>query len=257
MAIVRVMKRFFIVGFVALVAFAGCAQNKYRRESPEAYYENGQKALKDGKCYPAELLFRNMLMDYPGSHLTDDAQFGLGQAAQCREEYLVAIFEFERLLNEYPVSPHAPAARFQIGESYFQQARDIHHDQEETKKAIQEFTRFIEDYPNGDLVKDAEGRILDLRNRLALKDVEIAHNYLKWGYVTSAKLYAEDIVEKFEGTEAALEARFVVVRVKIKMQDLQGALNDLTLLAGQDLTTKLKKKVIDLTMKVQKDLQKK
>jgi len=252
------MKRFLIVGCVALLALTGgCAQNKYRRESPEAYYESGQKALRDGKCYPAELLFRNMLMDFPGSHLTDDAQFGLGQAAQCREEYLVAIFEFERLLNEYPVSPHAPVARFQIGESYYQQARDIHHDQDETNKAIQEFTRFVEDYPRSDLVGDANARILDLKNRLALKDVEIAHNYLKWGYVTSAKLYAEAIVEKFPGTEAALEAQYVIARVKVKSKDLQGALNDLTLLAGQDLLPKLKKKVIELTVKVQKDLQKK
>jgi outer membrane protein assembly factor BamD len=251
------MKRFLIVGCAALLALSGgCAQNKYRRSSPEIYYENGQKALKDGKCYPAELLFRNMLMDFPGSHLTDDAQFGLGQAAQCREEYLVAIFEFERLLNEYPVSPYAPAARFQIGESYFQQARDIHHDQNETNKAIQEFTRFIEDYPNSDLVKDAQARVTQLRNKLALRDVEIAHNYLKWGYVTSAKLYSDAIIEKFPNTEAALEAQFVLAKVKIKTQDLKGALNDLTLLSGQDLEPKLKKMVIDLTVKVQKNLQK-
>lgn len=250
------MKRFMIMGCVALLAMAGCAQNKYRRSSPEAYYEAGQKALKDGRCYPAELFFRNMLMDYPGSHLTDDAQFGLGQAAQCREEYLVAIFEFERLLNEYPVSPHAATARFQIGESYFQQARDIHHDQDETHKAIQEFTRFIEDYPQSDLVRDAEGRITDLKNRLALKDVEIADNYLKWGYIASSKLYAQSVIDRFAGTQAALEAQFVLAKAKIKTENLKEALDDLTLLAGQDLKPDLKKKVIDLTVDVQKDLQK-
>ena len=252
------MKRFLFVGCVALLTVvSGCAQNKYRRSSAEAYYEAGQKALKDGKCYPAELLFRNMLMDFPGSHLTDDAQFGLGQAAQCREEYLVSIFEYERLLNEYPVSPHAAAARFQIGESYYQQARDIHHDQEETHKAIQEFTRFTEDYPNSELTPQAEGRIVDLQNKLALRDIEIAQNYLQWGYTVSAKLYAQAIVDKFPNTEAAFEARFVLAKVKIKTKELGDALNDLTLLAGQDLAPKLKKKVIDLTVKVQKDLQKK
>lgn len=252
------MKRFLIVGCAALLALVGgCAQNKYKRSSAEAYYEAGHKALKDGKCYPAELLFRNMLMDYPGSHLTDDAQFGLGQAAQCREEYLVSIFEFERLLNEYPVSPHAPAARFQIGESYYQQARDIHHDQDETHKAIQEFTRFIEDYSTSELVSQAEARIVDLQNKLALRDIEIAQNYLHWGYTVSAKLYAQTIVEKFPNTEAALEARFVLAKVKVKTKELTEALNDLTLLSGQDLAPKLKKQVIDLTVKVQKDLQKK
>ncbi|MDA0709109.1 MAG: outer membrane protein assembly factor BamD [bacterium] len=252
------MRRILIAGCVALMAFSGgCAQNKYRRSSAEAYYENAQKALRDGKCYPAELLFRNMLMDYPGSNLTDDAQFGLGQASQCRKEYLVAIFEFERLLNEYPVSPYAAAARFQIGESYFKQARDIHHDQEETLKSIQEFTRFVEDYPKSDLVDDAEARVLELQNQLAMKDVEIAHNYLKWGYTVSAKLYSEDIIEKYAGTPAALEAQFVIARVKVKTRDIEGALNDLTLLSGQDMVPGLKKKVIELTMRLQKENQKK
>lgn len=250
------MKRFLSVWCVALLVFlVGCAQNKYKRTSPESYYEAGQQALKNGKCYQAQLLFRNMLMDFPGSHLTDDAQFGLGQAAQCQEDYVVAVFEYERLLNEYPVSPHAPTARFQIGESYYQQARDIHHDQEETNKAIQEFTRFIEDYPTSDLARQAEERIGDLRNRLALKDVEIAENYLKWGYVTSAKLYAEEVIDLYPNTEASQEAHFVLARTQIKANQLRDALDQLTLLAGQDLKPKLKKKVIELTVEVQKDLQ--
>lgn len=251
------MKRILTVGWmVLLVLSAGCAKNQYRQNNPEAYYETAQKALRDKKCYQARELFRNMLSDFPGSHLTDDAQFGLGLASQCEKDYVTAVFEFERLLNEYPVSPHAAEARFQIGECYYQEARDIHHDQAETLKAIREYSRFIEDYPLSDLAQQAEGRVRELRNRLASKDVMIAQNYLKWGYYTSAQLYAESVLNQYPEADVALDARFVLAQVKAKNGELEKALNDLTLLAGQDLPPKLKKNVIDEVADVQDALAK-
>ena len=251
------MKRILCLGctFLLVLSF-GCAQKKYRRDSSEAYYESGQKALKDNKCYDAQLIFRNMLSDFPGSHLTDDAQFGLGKASQCQKDYLTAIFEYERLLNEYPVSPFAAEARFQIGECYYQDARDIHHDQGETHKAIREFARFIEDYPQSDLMPKAEARIRSLRNQLAGKEVMIAYNYIKWKYYTAAKLYAEGVVKQYPDTEAALEARFVIAQVKSKTGAIGDAQKELTLLVGQDLNGKLKEKVVEELEKVQKTLSK-
>ncbi len=253
----RNMKRFLIVGWmILLVIQAGCATEKYRRKTPEAYYEAAQKALHKNDCYQAELLFQNLLSDFPGSNLTDDAQFGLGQANQCQKDYVTAIFEYERLLNEYPVSEYAPSARFQIGECYFQEARDIHHDQEETHKAIREYSRFIEDYPQSDLVKDAQSRIVELRNRLAAKEVMIAQNYLKWGFVTSAQLYAKNVIEQFADVESAINARLILARVKAKTGDMEGALQELTFLAGQELSLELRNDVEQTTAEIKEAMAK-
>ena len=245
------MRRFLLIGCALLLALGvGCAQKKYRRANSEGYHKAAQQALKDRKCYEAELLFRNMLSDYPGSHLSDEAQFGLGKAYQCQKDYVTAIFEYERLINEYPVSPYAAEARFQIGECYFQDARGIHHDQDETHKAIREFERFIEDYPQSDLTRRAREKIRVLRNQLALKGVMIAYNYVTWKYYTAAKLYAEGVLEDYPDTEAALEARFVLAQVKLKTGKRDDAVDDLTLLAGQDLPEKLKAKVIEAMEKL-------
>lgn len=247
------MKRFLHICCACLIALSvGCAQKKYKRLSPEVYYKDAQDALKNKKCYDAELLFRNMLSDFPGSHLSDEAQFGLGKAFQCQKDYVTAIFEYERLLNEYPVSPYAAEARFQIGECYYQDARDIHHDQDETHKAIREFARFIEDYPQSDLVSQAENRINALRNQLARKDIMIAYDYILWKYYSSAKLYAEGILKEYPDTEAALEARFIIAQVNFKTGALDEALNELTLLIGRDLPAKLKEKVIEEMEKIKK-----
>lgn len=193
-----------------------------------------------------------MLSDFPGSHLSDEAQFGLGKAFQCQKDYVTAIFEYERLLNEYPVSPYAAEARFQIGECYYQDARDIHHDQDETHKAIREFARFIEDYPQSDLASQAQDRIKALRNQLARKEIMIAYDYILWKYYSSAKLYAKGVLEEYPDTESALEARFIIAQVNFKTGALDEALNELTLLIGRDLPEKLKEKVIEEMEKIKK-----
>ena len=249
----RIMRRFLHICCACLIALSvGCAQKKYKRLSPEVYYKDAQDALKNKKCYDAELLFRNMLSDFPGSHLSDEAQFGLGKAFQCQKDYVTSIFEYERLLNEYPVSPYAAEARFQIGECYYQDARDIHHDQDETHKAIREFARFIEDYPQSDLVSQAENRINALRNQLARKEVMIAYDYILWKYYSSAKVYAEGVLKEYPDTESALDARFIIAQVNFKTGALDEALNELTLLIGRDLPEKLKEKVIEEMEKVKK-----
>ena len=151
------------------------------------------------------------------------------------------------------MSPYAAEARFQIGECYYQDARDIHHDQDETHKAIREFARFIEDYPQSDFVSQAEEKIKSLRNQLARKEVMIAYDYILWKYYTSAKVYAEGVLKEYPGTESALEARFIIAQVNLKTGALDEALNELTLLIGQDLPEKLKEKVIEEMEKIKKE----
>ena len=246
------MNRFTILWCLCLFAACiGCAQNKYRRSSAEAYHEAAQKALGKKQCYAAQQLFRNLLSDFPGSHLVDNAQYGLGEAYRCARDFVTAVFEYERLVNEYPVSPFVDKARYRIGESYFQEARGIHHDQEETQKAIREFGRFIEDYPNSELALEAGQKIGELRNRLATKQLQIAENYLKWNRYLSSKIYCEDILAQYGDTEVVNRARFVLARAKYKLGDLEEALEILTLLSADGVLEGLKQEVIEETQKVQ------
>ena len=119
----------FLITLLLSIFVGACAQETQRRKDAEAYLVDANKALVDGKCWNAQQLFRNLLSDFPGSHLVDDAQYGLGQAYFCSHDYETATFEFERLINEYPVSKLVDKARYQIGMCYFNQSRSIHHDQ--------------------------------------------------------------------------------------------------------------------------------
>lgn len=231
------------IASLSLFYVVSCAQETQRRKSADAYLADAQKALVDGKCWNAQQLFRNLLSDFPGSHLVDDAQYGLGQAYYCSDDYETAIFEFERLINEYPVSKFVDKARFQIGMCYYNQSRSIHHDQEETIRAIQEFTRFVEDFPNSDVAPEAEKRIRDLEEKLASKDLMIARNYLKWKNPTSSEIFCRRLLEKYPETRLQREVRFVLARALHRQGELDEALEILEDLADQDTPEALRMEV--------------
>lgn len=217
-----------------ILGLSSCAQETQRRKDADTYLNDAQVALAAGKCWNAQGLFRNLLSDFPGSHLVDDAQFGLAQSYYCSDDYETAIFEFERLINEYPVSKFVDEARFQIGMCYLKQSRSIHHDQDETVRAIQEFMRFVEDFPNSDIAPEGRKRIFDLEEKLAEKDLMIARNYLVWKNPAASKIFCRRVEEKYPNSQYLDEARFVLAQALHRLGELKESLEILEGLAESE-----------------------
>ena len=220
-----------------------CAQERNSRKDAGAYFKDAQKALLDRKCWNAQELFRNLLSDFPGSRYVDDAQYGLGQAYFCSKQWTEAIFEYERLINEYPVSSFVDKARYQIGMCYFKQSRSIHHDQEETVRAIQEFTRFVEDYPNSDIAPEARKRIRDLEDKLASKSLMIAENYLKWRSPRASEIYCRELIRKYPGSESTIRARFLLARAMWRQSSYEEAVELLEALKEEKIPSELEDEI--------------
>ena len=250
------MKRSSWVSYLVclVVLTGGCGKDKYRQSSAELYYQEAKEALVEGKCYRAQQLFQNLLSDFPGSHLVDEAQYGLGQAYFCDEDYVMARFEYERLLNEYPASPFVDEAGYQVAMCHYHESRDIHHDQDETLQAIRQFSRFVEDFPGSVRTADAEARIRELRNRLAAKSLMIAENYLKWKNYASARLYCEELLKERQDSDSVYLARYVLARAKHGMGDLEDALDDLLGLARDGVPEDLRERILVSVKQIQDDI---
>ncbi len=242
----------FILCCLGLPALAGCAQNRYRHPSADLYLEKANEELEKKNCWEAQKLLRNLLSDFPGSHLVDRAQYKLGFAYLCDKDYVTAVFEFERLLNEFPTSPFVDQARYQIGVCYYRQSRGIHHDQDETHKAIREFERFIEDFPDSDLVSGTRERILELRTKLARKKLMVAENYMQWDMYESAGRYCEIVLKEFDDTAVVSRARFLLARTKHRAGALDEALEMLRLLAADGVQDELKQNIAEEIRQIEK-----
>ncbi|NKB69026.1 MAG: outer membrane protein assembly factor BamD [Candidatus Latescibacteria bacterium] len=170
------------------------------------YYEEGMRALEKGRCIKAVEQFQFAVNNFPGAQVAPDAQYHLGEAYFCNEEFLEASFEFQRLLDTYPRSGWADEAQFMIGETNFKQLRRPELDQKETVGALNAYRRFIEDYPDSPLVLRAQGRISDCRARLAEKSYLSARLYHRQKHLDAALMGYKEIVRNYPDTPWYWEA---------------------------------------------------
>lgn len=85
--------------------------------SAQATYDAAFKALRGGDYAQASRGFRSFIQQYPGSTLTPNAWYWLGESYYVTMNYPVALEAFQRLLSQFPQSEKAPDALLKVGYS--------------------------------------------------------------------------------------------------------------------------------------------
>ncbi|MBB6092217.1 tol-pal system protein YbgF [Povalibacter uvarum] len=80
-----------------------------------ANYQAAFDLLKDGKYTEAAAAFKEFLVKFPGSGLSDNAQYWLGEAHYVTKQYPDALRAFRTVLEKYPDSRKTPDALLKIG----------------------------------------------------------------------------------------------------------------------------------------------
>jgi tol-pal system protein YbgF len=84
----------------------------------ESVYQKAFKLLKESQYDQALVAFKKFLKDYPDSDFSDNAQYWLGEANYVKQNYEIAINEYQALLSTYPDSQKVSHALLKIGYSY-------------------------------------------------------------------------------------------------------------------------------------------
>jgi len=216
---------FYLFNMLAVIGLLvlGCGDKRERTPSTAAtYHEAAQKALEKGNCLKATDNFQRIVTSFPGSDLADDAQFGLAESYLCAEDYVTAIFEYERLL-EYR-SEWSDDAQYKIALCYYHLSLPAPLDQSDTYRAIMEFRRFLEDYPGSPLVEEAAARIEELRDRLGEKAYRAAQRYVKWEDWDAALIYYEIVLAEHGDTKWVEFAHFGLGEVLEEQDRVEEAL---------------------------------
>jgi tol-pal system protein YbgF len=80
-----------------------------------ANYQAAFELLKQGRYDQASLAFRQFLAAFPGSNLSDNAQYWLAESHYVTQKYKEALPEFETVISKYPQSRKIPDALLKIG----------------------------------------------------------------------------------------------------------------------------------------------
>lgn len=197
--------------------FASCSTTQeILIQGAEETFHRGMRSLQDKDYLKAKDEFDIVVKQYPASAYADSAQFYLAETYFDQGEYVTAAFEYGNVFRNYPSSKLAPGARFKIAECYAAQAPRAQLDQESTTKAIDAFQSFTDYYPNSPLVADASAEIMNLRNKLALKDYIIAELYSTMGYYKGAIVYYDLILDQYHDSDVADKAAIGKVNVLLK-----------------------------------------
>lgn len=191
---------------------------------------NKAKALfDDGDYLEAINEFTVITLQYQGSAFAADAQYYLGECRFEREEYILSAFEYSVVRTSYPASPRVPEAHYKMALSYYMQSPKPVLDQQNTRKAIDEFQAFVEYNPAHPLAPDASAKIKELTERLAFKAYEAARQYERMEYYRAAILSYDVVIEKFHDTDYAplayLDKADLLVR-RLRFREAEGIIKE-------------------------------
>jgi tol-pal system protein YbgF len=118
-------------------------------------YDQAFNALKDGRYAESARRFQAFIDQYPGSELTPNAYYWLGESYYVTQNYPISLNTFQKLISQYPNGQKAPDALLKVG--YCQ------YEMKQWDQAEATLNQVLQKYPNTTVANLAQGRLRALR----------------------------------------------------------------------------------------------
>lgn len=222
------MARVTLAVLISVLILWGCSGTVDTYEmGPQELYNYAYGLYEEEDYREAILQFQAVLLQYPGSAVNDDAQYYLGLTYFKREQYILGAYEFSKLIRDIPASTFVPDCQFMLAESYYQLSPPYQLEQSYTEKAIEEFQAYIDFFPTGKRVEEAERKIKELNNKLAEKLYHNAIIYEKMEYFDAAIRYHGDVAALYHDTDFAPQSLYRKVKLLIDKERYTEASKDI------------------------------
>ncbi len=192
-----------ILSMAFLLTIISCGGPKITEE-PSAHdlFVKGKQLYEKGKYISAQERFKAVVYNYPGAAVVDTAQYFLALSYYGNKEYTLAGIEFNRLTLNYPSSPYFEQSIFMKAVSFFESTpKHYALDQSDLVTAIKQFEDFIVDFPESEVIPDAQEYLKKARTRLARKYYQNGITYSRIGAYRAAKMYFQQVIDDFTDTK--------------------------------------------------------
>ena len=204
----RIGKRFLLLGLAAVVLLAGCARdNIVEDQGPELLYQKGYDAMDASNFAGAIQYFNALEARYPFSPETRQAQLDLIYLYYRSQQPELAIDAAEEFERENPTHERIDYCLYMRGLTYFDQAPNIIErlmrvdlslrPPKDTLRSFSTFQELIRRFPDSEYVPDARQRMVFLRNRLAQYENHVAEYYVRRGAYVAAVNRAKYALEHY------------------------------------------------------------
>jgi outer membrane assembly lipoprotein YfiO len=185
----------------------------------------GERAYDKGHYQEAIRNLQRFRETQPGSRFMDKALFLLGKSHQGTREFLLAADAFSQVLTDYPTSPYAEKAAFELGMSAYRRSKGSEWDQSATEDAIRSFRQYLISYPEGEHIAESRDALHTLEGRLAMKACKTGELYLRLRRNKGAKYYFEKGMGYRDDVEAVPRCYLGLAEALERLDDIPGALD--------------------------------
>lgn len=220
------------LGVVVVLGITGCASDKGIDESgyskvplvdregkkldsadAKRLYESGRDFLTHGRPSQALPLYAEVQARFPFSKYAVQSSIDSIAAHYDALEYEQAVDAADRFIKQRPSNPDIAYVYYMRGMSNFERndggflgAPPDERNVEYLKQSFSDFSLLTKNYPDSVYAKDAQLHMIDVRNRVASFNLNIAGYYLQRHAYVAASRRAEDIVSHYQGTDSVPRA---------------------------------------------------
>ncbi|MBK9249333.1 MAG: outer membrane protein assembly factor BamD [Ignavibacteria bacterium] len=191
-----------ILCILSLVFLCSCGSGESINYSDAgSVFNAGIAALNDNDYLETQKMFDIVRLQYGTTQYAHDAQFYLAEMNFKKKDFVIAAFNYNMVLRNYPSSEYGKRALYNSALCYNELSPPSDRDQEYTKKAIQAFSEFQAVFPTDSLAIEANININILRNKLGEREYNTALIYRKLFSWKAALVYYETVIEEFTDTD--------------------------------------------------------
>ncbi len=211
------IKQVTIICLIAL-SVVGCSKYQQAIKSTNKVYkvQIADSLMAAEKYSKAITLLEQVVPQYRGTDSAAMVTLKYANSLYNDGRYPESGYQYETYRKSYVTNDKREYATFMIGKSLYEMAPIYSKDQEPTQRALTKFQDYINLYPNGEYLEEANTLVSDMQYRLDKKAYEIAKNYHKRapfsrGGYTAAIASFENFIIDHPGSEFQDDAHYYLL----------------------------------------------
>lgn len=204
------MKKLFVLSGMLLM-LAGCAGGDNEIVVDKALpdiYKDAYAEFNDENYEEAAAEFLKAETQYPASPWAADALVMAAYSQYLDGDFAGAILAVDRFMRFHPGHKDAAYMMYLRGMCYYRQVSDVRREPGMSAYALQQFQTLVQRFPRSPYAKNAENKIIILKNYIAGKVMFSARNDMKKENWTSAINRLQSIVTDAQETVMTPEALY-------------------------------------------------
>lgn len=205
------MKKIFAI-FGATALLTACASTKDSEimvQKPlEEIYKNAYAEFNDENYEVAASEFAQAESQYPSSTWAADALIMSAYSHYMDDDFASALMATDRFMRFHPGHKDVPYVMYLRGMCYYRQVSDVRREPGMSAYALQQFQNLVERFPRSPYAKNAENKIMILKNYIAGKVMYSARNDMRKENWPSAISRLQQVVSTAQETVMTPEAMY-------------------------------------------------